>query len=74
MFRRCNAAAAGSKPGRCRGQQKEKEGKIMIGTDKIKALENYKAATKAYLQDMTEKNWIAFCDAKKTCMLLGIRI
>ena len=41
---------------------------------KIKALEIYKEAKMNYLQDMNEENWIAFCDAKKECMLLGIII
>ena len=29
-FRFCNAAVAGSKPGRCRGQRKEREDKSMM--------------------------------------------
>lgn len=41
---------------------------------KEKALNIYKEAKKAYLEDMTNENWIAFCEAKRTCMLLGVRI
>lgn len=41
---------------------------------KAEALETYKEAKKAYLEDMSNENWIAFCDAKRTCMLLGVRI
>lgn len=43
-------------------------------TNKEKALENYKIAKKSYLEDMTRENWIKFCEAKKICMLLGVRI
>lgn len=38
------------------------------------ALKEYKSTKAAYLQDMTNENWIAFCDAKRVCMLLGVRI
>ncbi|MCR5753646.1 MAG: hypothetical protein K6G30_02370 [Acetatifactor sp.] len=44
----------------------------MTATDKQIALEAYKAAKTAYLQDMTQENWIAFCNAKMVCMRLGI--
>ena len=43
-------------------------------TTKIEALNKYKEAKKAYLEDMTNENWIAFCEAKRTCMRLGVRI
>lgn len=42
-------------------------------TDKTEALARYKAARAAYLADMTEANWITFCDARTECMRLGIR-
>ena len=37
-------------------------------------LNNYKELKKAYLENRTNENWIKFCNAKKECMLLGIRI
>lgn len=43
-------------------------------TNKTKALEDYKAAKENYLKDLTTDNWIKFCDAKRVCMLLGIRL
>lgn len=41
---------------------------------KAAALAAYKEARAAYLADMTDANWIAFCDAKILCMRLGVRI
>lgn len=41
---------------------------------KADALEAYKAAKTAYLENRNNKNWIVFCDAKTSCMRLGIRI
>ena len=46
----------------------------MIATDKAKAFENYKECKNKYLQTGTNSDWISFCEAKKTCMLLGVRI
>lgn len=46
----------------------------MMRSDKDKALANYKEARRAYLENRTDKNWRAFCDAKRECMLLGVRI
>ena len=43
-------------------------------TDKERALNNYKEAKENYLSNMTNENWKAFCDAKRVCMLLGVRI
>lgn len=42
--------------------------------NKATALENYKEAKKAYLENRTNENWISFCNAKRVCMLLGVRI
>ena len=50
-----------------------REEKAMKYTDKNEALARYKAARAAYLADMTEANWITFCDARTECMRLGIR-
>ena len=43
-------------------------------TNKETALNNYKETKKAYLENRTNENWIAFCNAKMNCMKLGIRI
>ena len=43
-------------------------------TNKEEALRIYKEAKEKYLSDMTNKNWIEFCNAKSTCMKLGVRI
>lgn len=42
--------------------------------NKADALDAYKAAKAAYLENMNSKNWIAFCNAKTNCMRLGFRI
>lgn len=41
---------------------------------KKKALENYKKAKQAYIDNMSSENWIAYCDTKTECMRLGVRI
>lgn len=38
------------------------------------ALDIYKKAKNNYLSNMTHENWIAFCEAERNCMLLGVRI
>ena len=43
-------------------------------TNKETALNNYKEAKKNYLENKTNENWIAFCNAKSTCMKLGVII
>ncbi len=43
-------------------------------TNRQEVLESYKKAYKAYKENMTNENWIKFCSAKRTCMLLGVRI
>lgn len=43
-------------------------------TNKDAALKAYKEAKNNYIANMTNENWIRFCDAKRTCMLLGMRI
>ena len=43
-------------------------------TEKETALNTYKEAKKAYLENRTNENWIAFCNAKTNCMRLGVRI
>lgn len=46
----------------------------MIATDKKKALADYHQTAEKYTKNMSRENWILFCEAKKTCMLLGVRI
>lgn len=46
----------------------------MIKTDKVKTLEKYKQAKKNYFEEQNETNWKAFCEAKRDCMRLGVRI
>ena len=41
---------------------------------KNNALNKYREARKAYLENKTNDNWIKFCNAKRECMLLGIRL
>lgn len=41
---------------------------------KNEALETYKEAKKNYLENRNNENWERFCDAKRNCMLLGVRI
>lgn len=43
-------------------------------TNRETALNNYKNAKVEYLNNPTKKNWIAFCDCKRECMRLGIRL
>lgn len=39
-----------------------------------KALETYKKTRADYIKSPCKENWIKFCEAKRTCMLLGVRI
>ena len=43
-------------------------------TSKEEVLKIYKEAKKKYLEDMSNENWIEFCNAKVECMRLGVRI
>ena len=43
-------------------------------TSKEQALKIYKEAKKKYLEDMSNENWVEFCNAKVDCMRLGVRI
>lgn len=45
-----------------------------IEEQKMDALAIYKEAKKAYLTESSNENWINFCNAKKACMMLGVRI
>ena len=35
---------------------------------------NYIEARNNYIENRTNENWIAFCEAKRVCMLLGVLI
>ena len=43
-------------------------------TQKKEVLEQYKAAKQEYLKNPTAENWKKFCDEKRNCMMLGVRI
>jgi hypothetical protein len=43
-------------------------------TNKEEAKRAYKEAKAAWQNDMSEANWCRFCEAKRVCRLLGIRI
>ena len=43
-------------------------------TDRETAVNTYKEAKAAYLKNRTDENWKKYCDAKRNCMLLGVRI
>ena len=45
-----------------------------LKTSKENALKIYKDTKKAYLENRTNENWIAFCNARVNCMRLGVRI
>lgn len=46
----------------------------MLKDKMIAVKEAYIAAKNNYLKNRTTENWKRFCDAKKECMLLGVRI
>ena len=41
---------------------------------KNEALKAYKEAKNKWLENKHESNWKEFCEAKRACMLLGVRI
>lgn len=41
---------------------------------KAQAKAAYKAAKARYMETMSKKDWVTFCEVKKTCMLLGVII
>ena len=43
-------------------------------TNREEAKKAYKEAKAAWQNDMNDANWRRFCEAKRVCMLLGIRI
>ena len=47
---------------------------MTLEAKKAAAKEVYKAAKAKYMKTMDNADWIAFCNAKRTCMLLVVRI
>lgn len=47
---------------------------MTIADQKVQAKNQYKDTKANYLNNPTPENWIRFCDAKRCCMLLGVRI
>ena len=41
---------------------------------KAQARNDYITAREKYMQTGNNKDWVVFCDAKRICRLLGIRI
>jgi len=50
------------------------ESKMNLEEKKAQALKNYKEKRDAYMETISRENWIAFCDAKRVCRLMGVRI
>lgn len=46
----------------------------MLKEQKANALKIYKEAKENYFNDASKENWITFCEARRNCMLLGVRI
>lgn len=47
---------------------------MTLEQQKRAALEVYKAAKARYMETMAQADWLAFCDAKRVCMHLGVII
>ena len=45
-----------------------------LQTSKKEALTNYKEAKANYLKNMSNENWVIFCNCKSVCMALGVII
>ena len=46
----------------------------MLQTDKEKALAEYKQAREEVKKDYNDQTYKTFCEKKRKCMLLGVRI
>ena len=57
-------------------EQKPKHNKEekKMNEKKNEALKAYKEAKNKWLENRNESNWKEFCEAKRACMLLGVRI
>lgn len=47
---------------------------MTLNEKKSQAKAAYKAAMARYMETMSKTDWIAFCNAKRACMLLGVII
>lgn len=47
---------------------------MTLAEKKAQAKAAYEAAKNRYTETMSKADWIAFCDAKRVCMLLGVII
>ena len=47
---------------------------MTLEAQKAAAKEVYKASKAKYMETMGKADWITFCNAKRTCLLLGVRI
>lgn len=57
-----------------RTQGKAQKQEVNTMTNKEEAKRAYKEAKAAWQNNMDEANWRRFCEAKRVCRLLGIRI
>lgn len=48
--------------------------KMTLNEKKAEAKAKYIAAKARYMETMDKADWVAFCEAKRECMLLGVRI
>lgn len=46
----------------------------MLEIKKAEALKKYKEAKENVKANYNTENWVKFCNAKRECMLLGVRI
>lgn len=47
---------------------------MTLAEKKTHAKSAYQSAKARYLETLSKKDWAAFCEAKKVCMLLGVII
>ena len=47
---------------------------LTLNEKKAIAKEKYKETKVRYFETMNKEDWISFCEAKRVCMLLGVRI
>lgn len=47
---------------------------MTLNKKKAEAKAKYIAAKARYMETMDKADWVAFCEAKRECMLLGVRI
>ena len=47
---------------------------MTLTEQKRAALEAYKIAKARYMESMSKADWVALCNAKRVCMMLGVII